>query len=281
VIILNVLIEGVLNDYFKNTIKKLGIKNNNKIDSFFDNLIQNILKFIADFLSTYNFYLEKIIFGAMYIFLFSEPKCFQGKKIIYFRLIAIIPVLYIICSIILRALYNFDVIKLSSFASPFLLGPKISVYIFFISTLSIIKYKSYKEEVFDEEHEIQQKLFTKIGSRIFGILGILELIIGLFFQNWSPSGIGRRYLLVLCAPIMTLYDYKRKYELKFPCCKKGNMTLCFKISFLTIGWLIVIGFGGVILLYILGVFLKGIYVICDFIVKNFDLILQIINAFLK
>ena len=92
--------------------------------------------------------------------MFSEPKCFQGNKIIYFRLITIIPILYIICSIILRALYNFEVIKLSSYVSPFLLGPKISVYIFFISTLSIIKYKSFKEEVFDEEHEIQSKLFT-------------------------------------------------------------------------------------------------------------------------
>ena len=267
VIILNVLIEGVLNDYFKNTIKKLGIKNNNKIDSFFDNLIQNILKFIADFLSTYNFYLEKIIFGAMYIFLFSEPKCFQGKKIIYFRLIAIIPVLYIICSIILRALYIFDVIKLSSFASPFLLGPKISVYIFFISTLSIIKYKSYKEEVFDEEHEIQSKLFTNIGSRIFGILGIIELVIGLFLPSWSPSGIGRRYLLVLCAPIMTLYDYKKEYVLKFPCCKRGNMSCCCKVIFLTISWFFIIIIGIFDLLAFFKVFNEFVSPIVEFIKK--------------
>ena len=175
--------------------------------------------------------------------MFSEPKCFKGDKIIYFRLITIIPVIYIICSIILRALYNFDVIVLSPFVSSFLLGPKISVYIFFISTLSIIKYKSLKEEVFDEDHEIQQKLFTKIGSRIFGILGILELIIGLFFQNWSPSGIGRRYLLVLCAPIMTLYDYKKEYVLKFPCCGKGNMSCCCRVIFLIISWFIIILIG--------------------------------------
>ena len=243
VIILHVLIEGVLNDFFRNTIKKLGIKNNNKVDSFFDNLIKNLVNFMADFLSSYNFYLEKIIFGVMYIFMFSEPKCFKGDKIIYFRLITIIPVIYIICSIIFRALYNFDVIVLSPYVSSFLLGPKISVYIFFISTLSIIKYKSLKEEVFDEEHEIQQKLFTKIGSRIFGILGILELIIGLFFQNWSPSGIGRRYLLVLCAPIMTLYDYKKEYVLKFPCCGKGNMSCCCRVIFLIISWFIIILIG--------------------------------------
>ncbi len=62
VIILHVLIEGVLNDFFRKTIEKLGIKNNNKVDSFFDNLIKNLLNFMADFLSSYNFYLEKIIF---------------------------------------------------------------------------------------------------------------------------------------------------------------------------------------------------------------------------
>ena len=71
-------------------------------------------------------------------------------------------------------------------------------------------------------------------------MGILELIIGLFVPSFSAYGIGGKYLLILCAPIMTLYDYKKKYVLKFPCCKKGNMSLCFKICFLIIGWAIVI-----------------------------------------
>ena len=200
---------------------------------------------------------------------------------LYFRLLSLIPIIYAIVSLILRALHNINKIVINIYVLPLLLSSKITIYIFFISTLSIIKYISLKYEIFDEENDIQPRVFTKIGSRIFSALGILELIIGLFLPSWSDYGIGNHYLLILCAPIMTLYDYKRKYELKFPCCKKGNMTLCFKISFLTIGWLIVIGFGGVILLYILSIFLKGIYVICDFIVKNFDLILQIINAFLK
>ena len=101
----------------------------------------------------------------------------------YFRLMAIIPVIYVIISLILRALYNFKIIEINIYILPFLLASKITVYFFFISTLSYIKFKSLKNEVFDEEHEIEPKFFTKIGSRNFGILGIIEMIIGLFLPS--------------------------------------------------------------------------------------------------
>ena len=279
-IILKVVIKDALSDFFHITIKNLGVKNE-KVDLFFDKLIKNLLKFMAEFLSKYNFFLEKIAFGSMYIFLFSEPKCFEGKKIIYFRLVSIIPTLYIICSLIIRALYNFEVIELNVYISPLLLGPKITIYIFFISTLSLIKLKSLKEDVFDEEHEIQPKIFTKIGSRNFGIMGVLELFAGLFLPSWLPAGIGGSYLLVLCAPIMTLYDYKKEYVLKFPCCKKGNMSLCFKIIFLIISWFFIILIGTIDLVAFFKVFNKYLSVIIKFIKNYFKLALELLKLFIN
>ncbi len=177
-----------------------------------------------------------------------------------------------IVSMVLRALQNTKVLVISEFISPLLLGPKITVYLFFISTLLIIKYKSLTYNVFDEENSISPKVFTKIGSRNFGILGIIELIIGLFYPSWSPVGIGGKYLLVLCAPIMTLYDYKRKYELKFPCCGKGNFTLCIKLVILIIGYIFIIAFGIVDVIGILGLFAQYIVPIIEIINDNLDVV---------
>ena len=239
VIIIEVILKEYISNYFHNNIKKLRL-NSKKVDLFFDNFVDALVRIVQDFLSTFNFFLEKIIFGSMYIFLFSNPKCLEGKSMFYFRLMAIIPVIY-------------------------------------VSTLSYIKFKSLKNEVFDEEHEIEPKFFTKIGSRNFGILGIIEMVIGLFLPSWSPSGIGGKYLLVLCAPIMTLYDYKKKYEIKFPCCKKGNMSLCIKIVFLIIGWFVIIVLGIVLSISIFRIFSTYISAITKFIKNNNELSREILK----
>ena len=85
-----------------------------------------------------------------------------------------------------------------------------------------------------------------IGSKTFGILGIVELIIGLFFPSWVPIGIGGKYLLVLCAPIVALYDYKKKYEIKYPCCKKKDCSFCLKIFINVIGYFLITVFGTIV-----------------------------------
>ena len=70
---------------------------------------------------------------------------------------------------------------------------------------------------------------------------------------------------------MTLYDYKKKYRLKFPCCKKGNMNLCFKIIFLIIGFVDV-----KIFLDSFGVILGDLL---TFLSDNIDALVNIINMF--
>ena len=252
---------------------------NEKLKIFLYSIVDKLVHTVGGVLSTFNTFLEKVAFGTMYIFLFSEPKSLEGIKMIFFRLLTLIPVAYIIGCLVLRALYNAGTLKISVFILPTLLGSKITIFTFFISTISIIKLKSLKYDIFDEDGEIQPKVFTKIGSRNFGIMGVLELIIGLFLPSWSIYGIGGKYLLVLCAPIMTLYDYKKKYRLKFPCCKKGNMTLCFKIIFLIIGWsiVIIVGFVDVkIFLDSFGVILGDLL---TFLSDNIDALVNIINMF--
>ena len=279
VVILKVILGDKLRNYFNDVLSKHA-PGNKKLSQFFDNLVNKILNMVGGFLATFNTFLEKFTFGSMYIFLFEKPKCCMGKKMIYFRLLALIPVIYTIASLVLRGLHNSGTFEISPYILPALLGPKITVYVFFISTISIIKLKSLKYEVFDEENEILPKVFTKIGSRNFGIMGILELIVGLFVPSFSAYGIGGKYLLVLCAPIMTLYDYKKKYVLKFPCCKKGNMSLCFKICFLIIGWAIVIAIGIADFFQFIVIFGDFIEIIIKLLIKYFDTIVDILDLFI-
>jgi hypothetical protein len=105
VIFLNIVLSDLFKEYFKRKIQEADI-NNEKVYKFFDILIDKLVGFLGGFLSTYNLFLEKIVFGTMYIFLFTKPKCCEGHKMNHFRRLVIIPILYTIISLILRALYN-------------------------------------------------------------------------------------------------------------------------------------------------------------------------------
>ena len=79
---------------------------------------------------------------------------------------------------------------------------------------------------------------------------------------------------------MAIYDYKKNYVLKFPCCKKGNMTLCLKIVILVVGWLIVIIFGYAVLLFADRTIKIYIAPIIEWMVDHIDEIINIIALLL-
>jgi hypothetical protein len=288
VFILKVIINDGLGNYFKSKIdevkneaeKRGEIVSYEKTYLIFEMLIDKLSNVVSNFLSTYNTFLEKTILGSMYIFLFNEPKALEGNKMLFFRLLATIPIAFIIVSLILRALHNTEVIELNEYVLPLLLGPKITVYGFFISTLLTIKYKSLAYNVFDEENYIDPRVFTKIGSKNFGIFGIIELLIGLFCPSWSVVGIGGKYLLVLCAPIMTLYNYKKKYKVTFPFCKKGDMSRCLKIVLNIIGYFIIFVLSIPLLILGFGVINEFIAPVLDILLENFDFVVKVIEEFL-
>ena len=279
-VVLKVFIQDLLGNYFITKIKETGTTNP-RVYEVFDDLIDELSLFIADFLSSFNVFLDKLIIGSMYVFLFHKPQSFSDNKIIYFRLLSLIPILFIIVSIILRALHNTEVIKINEYILPLLLGSKIVIYLFFIITLLIIKYYSLKYNVFDKRKYIKPTVFTSIGSKIFGVLGLIELFIGLFFPSCSLVGIGGKYLLILCSPIMALYDYKKKYHLKFCCCKKGDFSKCIKITIYVIGYLIVIILGLVLLILFFAVFDQYLKPLLEFIITNIDLIVSIVDLIME
>jgi hypothetical protein len=288
VFILKVIINDGVGGYFKSKIEKVEKdaeaagkpKSYAKTNIIFEILVDKLSNRVANFLSIYNTFLEKTVLGSLYIFLFNEPKALEGKKLLFFRLLSIIPISFMIISLVLRALHNTEVIELNEYVLPLLLGPKITVYGFFISTLLTIKYKSLAYNVFDEENYIDPRVFTKIGSKNFGIFGIIELLVGLFCPSWSVVGIGGKYLLVLCAPIMTLYNYKKKYKVAFPFCKKGDMSRCLRIVLNIIGYFIIFVLSIPLLILGFGVINEFIAPVLDILLENFDFVVKVIEEFL-
>ena len=244
-------------------------------------LVDKVVTFAAGFLSSFNIFLEKLVLGSIYIFLFYEIKTISKGKILVFRLLSLIPISFMIISLIIRALENRNKVKLNEYVSSFLLGPKISIYGFFITTIVEIKYKSIEYDVFDSDNYIDPRVFTKIGSKNYGIFGIIELLVGFFFPNWINIGIGKNYLMVLCAPIVAIYDYKRSSKRPFPCCKKGNFSLFFKIIVYLLGFLIVIILGFYLIILLVGFITNYISPLIEFIIDNFDIIKDLLRAFLN
>ena len=158
--ILKVLINNGFRNHIHEKIENSGysfINNNSKdkIIKLFDDLIAYLSNFIADFLSTYNIFLEKLVIGTLYLFLFYEPKKLANnpKYLLVFRLLSLFPISFIIISLVLRALQNTNILVINEYVLSFLMGPKITIYGFFITTLSIIKYKEKKyNNIFDEDN---------------------------------------------------------------------------------------------------------------------------------
>ena len=77
----------------------------------------------------------------------------------------------------------------------------------------------------------------------------IKRLFGFFKASWINIGIGGKYLLILCTPIIILYDYKKESKLTIKCFLNEDFSNCFRIIFNVIGYLVIAGFG--LVLYIL------------------------------
>ena len=288
IIILAALLNETLRNFLKDIINNPEITLpddiKEKIIALGNKLIDYIVIIAADYLSTYNIFLEELVLGSLYIFIFFTPKkCAENKKFLYFfRSLSVIPIGFIIFCLWFRALQKTSDLKINEYLSAILMGQKVTMYCFFIVGILTIKFKSMKyENIFDEEGLIDTKVFTKIGSIIYAVFGALELFFGLFSPDWASYGIGRKYLIILCAPIFTLYDYKKIYKVTFPCCHKGDMSLCFKIIIYFVGYLLAIILGIVFILFAIEFIEKYIIPILKFIIDNYDDIAKLLSNLSK
>ena len=251
---------------------------NKKVKEVINKIKILVIRYVGNLLADYNNSLDKLLIGSLYIILFSSPKCVKKKYLIFFRLLSILPISYILISFIFRTLNNLDIITLNLFVSPIFAGNKFIIFGFFITFILYVKYKEERKyKIFDEEDNIIPDVFAKISSKIFAFFGFVEFFIGFIYPSFSIYGIGNNYLIILCAPIMILYDYKRDYELRIKPCKNINLGTSVNIltSILLYGLVLLLGF--ILFISIMTTFDNYFKRLCELIDENFELIMKMFD----
>ena len=269
------IIKNNLYNFLRNEISKIYIDDN--IIEILENFRDFLLQFIGNFLAKFNTNLDILIIGSFYIFLFKNPKKLAGKKLFYFRLMSIFPILFVLISIIYRALVKLNVIKINIFISPIFVGSKVSIFGFFITTLLYLKYKSKEYLIFDENNYFLPKVFSKIGGKIFSYFAYAELFFEYSLIDLKFIGFGNQYLSIFAIPLVLLYDYKKKKIIHWRICKKRKMNkfINFLVSFILYFFVLLFGFADIGILF--EIINEHIRPIVNFIKENKDIIKDLIK----
>ena len=275
--------EAIFNTFISkiNDESDISVETKEKIVNLINRLKILVFRIVGNVFGNMNNSLDRLLIGCIYISLFSTIENRNKKKVLFIRFLSIIPITYIIIGLIFRALNNAGIIILSPWVSQLFVGPKCTVFGFFIALLVYIKFKGKKYHIFDDDisKELTPYAFATISCRIFGIFGLIELFIGLIIPEISVYGFGNHYLLILCAPIMLLYDYKKKFEIRIKACKICNFACLINFFVSLISIIVLLSFGLLFFTYAFELFEKYIEPLIDFIQDNYEIILRVIDQF--
>lgn len=184
-----------------------------------------------------------LAFGLIY----RPKKYFQGKKIVWFRLLALVPILYEIASFTLKLLSAFGTIRISPYLFPLLTTKPPMTFVVFVVISLFIKMRERIYRKRGKTHEqynefLQTKAnswqFAKFAAIIMVVAGILDLIIHVALtiavamteinvetteeaatslallaeQAVLEAGVGGSGPLIVAAPIILLFSYTRKHK---------------------------------------------------------------------
>ena len=222
-VVKNLIMDRAVEDLLNTAKTNYDIKNKiNDTIGYFRNLASIQL---INIIGSYNYFLDNLIIGSLYQFLFYKPINYSWKKFIIFRSCSLIPIIFIIISIIIRALSMTIKLKWSMYIVEIFAGPKLTVYAFLVTICLLIKKYAKKYNIFDENGEIDVNIFAGLGGKIFTIFCIIELICGLCFTELSIIGLGNNYLMILGVPIMFIFNYKANPSFSCKCCNFDHRRL--------------------------------------------------------
>lgn len=215
--------------------------------------VETIDKLLSIVLSSgymsFNIFVDLFLCTLLTFFFIYRPKrVFVGKKLIWFRLMTIIPVAYEVLSLILKLLGAFGVITVSPYLYALLPTKPPMTFVVFILIAVFLKIRENIYRKRGKTHEEYNAfLKTKANSLHFSIFvsivmfvaGIIDLIIYLVLtiaiasnaissnmsaseisaiinitESLSKVGIGGSFALILVAPIMMLFSYTRTHKNK-------------------------------------------------------------------
>jgi hypothetical protein len=262
-----------------NEFKDISTETKEKLLKIINELKKLFLIFLGNMLGNINNSLDILLIGGLYSTLFNSPKTQNKKYIIFYRLLSIIPLSYIVVGLIIRALINLKRINCNPEISQLFVGPKITIFGYFITLLLYVKIKGQNFNILDEENNLKPRAFSIISFRIFAFFGFIELAVGLIFPQISSIGIGNHYLFILCTPIILLYDYKKEFKLHMNRCKILNSPVFINFA-ISLTAIIIIFFEGLLsymfVFTLMQQYLLPIYLMIadnyEFLINAFDLI---------
>ena len=189
-----------------------------------------------NFLYKVNVFADLFIFSLFHFFTNYIPtKHFKGKKIVWFRLLVLIPIFYVLASYILKTLNNFGTIALPFAFIPFLLTKSPLVFALFATVSIWLKFREryYINKIGVTREEYKRYLKTNRNSlsfsitlstivAIFVLIEFLIIIAFVIAYQSEPveiiayrlkfSSIGEVIAMILAIPFIFLYSYTRTHK---------------------------------------------------------------------
>lgn len=199
----------------------------------YNTVVEEFDKFVLEIFGQYldfNVFLDLFLCSLFVYFLAGTPKkLFQGKKIIYFRLLALLPILYELAMMILKSLDSFNVLTLPAAIYPFLPTKAPLMFVAFI----VITFSEYfrSKRFFnlggteEEHHEFFKTnknsfLFARTTAITFAVCGLIDFITLIIFYYADSSllpiirslKIGNSIDFLLLSPFVMLFSYNRIHK---------------------------------------------------------------------
>ena len=168
----------------------------------------------------YNIFLDLTLCCAFYFFTNITPKKATGKKLVLFRLCSLIPVIYLIVSVILAGLFNMGMIKLNVAEVALLTCRAPATYLVFfgLSIYLAINKKIYKSKGVSDygyakykETNAHSLQFSIVCSIIIAVVSLIDFIFS-FFGFSGAFNFGETYMMCLIIPFVMLISYKKEYS---------------------------------------------------------------------
>ena len=173
----------------------------------------------------YNIFVDLALFSMFYFFLFFTPKNINTKKkLITFRAMSILPILFVIVAIVLYICDMFGVFEIPVAILALLpcRAPTFYVIFILISVFAKLREKRFLD-LGGTKEEYNKYLKTKrnsfeisvISSIIIFAVCLVDFLLLVWFPEVILAGFGYNFYLVFVAPLILLLSYNKQPKYKF------------------------------------------------------------------
>lgn len=189
---------------------------------YFDIIYPMLLSYASSF-ANLNVFLDMFLCTLIYAFLWYTPKSVPQNKMVFYRLLAIIPYAYIICSFLFSTLYKFNVISYDPiFIDALFCKGSLPSFIIFTSLILFLK---YRERIYYKNHknDIPFEMYIKTSSYSFSYSVFLAIVLAVisvieFLLNLIPETkllpFGGNYYLFFAIPFVLLFNVNKITKFK-------------------------------------------------------------------